>query len=82
MPRKRYKPAEIVTKLRQVDILVSQGHHMADAIRQIGVSKVAYLTDRSTVRCSTRFERLRSSSKAGAVTTTRSARTQRLATNH
>ncbi len=25
MPRKRYKPEEIVTKLRQVDVLVSQG---------------------------------------------------------
>jgi hypothetical protein len=26
MTRKRYKPEEIVAKLRQVDILVSQGH--------------------------------------------------------
>ena len=25
MSRKRYKPEEIVTKLRQVDVLVSQG---------------------------------------------------------
>ena len=25
MPRKRYKPEEIVAKLRQVDVLVSQG---------------------------------------------------------
>ena len=25
MPRKRHKPEEIVTKLRQVDVLVSQG---------------------------------------------------------
>ena len=25
MPRKKYKPEEIVAKLRQVDILVSQG---------------------------------------------------------
>jgi putative transposase len=36
----RYKPEEIVTKLRQVDVLVSQGQAMADAIRQIGVSEV------------------------------------------
>jgi hypothetical protein len=36
-PRKRYKPEEIVAKLRQVDVLVSQGQVMADAIRQIGV---------------------------------------------
>ena len=36
MPRKRYKPEEIVAKLRQV-VLVSQGQVMADAIHQIGV---------------------------------------------
>jgi transposase-like protein len=42
MPRKRYKPEEIVTKLRQVDVLVSQGSSVADAIRQIGVSEVTY----------------------------------------
>ena len=37
-----YKPEEIVAKLRQVDVLVSQGQAMADAIRQIGVSEVTY----------------------------------------
>ena len=42
MPRKRYKPEEIVAKLRQVDVLVSQGNSMADAIRQIGVSEVTF----------------------------------------
>jgi putative transposase len=42
MPRKRYEPEEIVWKLRQVDLLVSQGSSVADAIRQIGVSEVAY----------------------------------------
>jgi hypothetical protein len=26
MPRKSYKPEEIVAKLRQVDVLTSQGH--------------------------------------------------------
>lgn len=42
MPRKRYKPEEIVAKLRQLDVLVSQGTSMADAIRQIGVSEVTF----------------------------------------
>jgi putative transposase len=42
MPRKRYKPEEIVAKLRQVDVLASQGTSMADAIRQIGVSEVTF----------------------------------------
>jgi putative transposase len=42
MARKRYKPEEIVAKLRQVDVLTSQGALVADAIRQIGVSEVTY----------------------------------------
>ena len=42
MPRRRYKPEEIVAKLRQVDVLVSQGTRMADAIRQMGVSEVTF----------------------------------------
>ena len=31
MPRKRHKPEEIVAKLRQVDVLTSQGQSAADA---------------------------------------------------
>jgi transposase-like protein len=42
MPRKRYKPEEIVAKLRRVDVLTTQGHSVADAIRSIGVSEVTY----------------------------------------
>ena len=42
MARKTYKPEEIVSKLRQVDVLHSQGMSMADAIRQIGVSEVTF----------------------------------------
>jgi transposase-like protein len=42
MPKKRYKPEEIVAKLRQVDVLASQAVPIADAIRQIGVSEVTY----------------------------------------
>jgi transposase-like protein len=42
MPKKRHKPEEIVAKLRQVDVLVSQGQAVADAIRQIGVTEVTY----------------------------------------
>jgi putative transposase len=30
------------SKLRQVDVLVSQGQNIADAIRQMGVSEVTY----------------------------------------
>ena len=42
MPRKRHKPEEIVAKLRQVEVLVSQGHAVADAVRSIGVTEVTY----------------------------------------
>ena len=42
MPKKHYKPEEIVTKLRQVDVLVSQGGSVIDAICQIGISEVTY----------------------------------------
>ena len=38
MARKTYKPEEIVTKLRQVDVLVSQGRPVAEAVRSIGVT--------------------------------------------
>src|SRR5215210_9401736 len=41
MVRKRHKPEEIVAKLRQVDVLVSQGRSVAEAIRSIGVTEVA-----------------------------------------
>lgn len=42
MPRKRHKPEEIVTKLRQVDVLMAQGQSVADAVRSIGVTEVTY----------------------------------------
>src|SRR3954465_13393103 len=42
MPRKSYKPEEIVAKLRQVDVLTSQGKNVAEAIRSTGVSEVTY----------------------------------------
>ena len=42
MARKRDKPEEIVAKLRQVDVLTSQGQSVADAIRSIGVTEVTY----------------------------------------
>ncbi len=47
MPRKRHKPEEIVAKLRQVDVLVSQGQSVAEAVRSIGVTEVTYYGARS-----------------------------------
>jgi putative transposase len=42
MPGKRHKPEEIVAKLRQVDVLVSQAKSGADSVRDIGVTEVTY----------------------------------------
>ncbi len=42
MPRKIYKPEEIIAKLRQVEILTSQGKSAVDAIRSIGVTDATY----------------------------------------
>ena len=42
MLRKRHKAEEIVSKLRQVDVLTAQGTAVADAVRSIGVTEVTY----------------------------------------
>ena len=42
MANKRHKPDEIVTKLRQVEVLRGQGMAMADAVGQIGVSELTF----------------------------------------
>jgi transposase len=39
---KKHKTEEVVAKLRQMDVLVSQGQSVADAIRAIGVAEVTY----------------------------------------
>jgi putative transposase len=47
MGKKRHTAEEIVSKLRQVDVLIAQGRTVADAIRQIGVTEVTYYRWRS-----------------------------------
>jgi len=42
MAQKKHKPEEIVAKLRQVDVLVSQGRPVAEAVRAIGVTAFTY----------------------------------------
>jgi transposase-like protein len=42
MSRKRHTPEEIVTKLRQVEVLTAQGRPVAEAVRSIGVTEVTY----------------------------------------
>ena len=42
MARKRHTAEEIVSKLRQVDVLIAQGRQVADSVRSIGVTEVTY----------------------------------------
>ena len=47
MARERHTAEEIVAKLRQVDVLTSQGRPVAEAVRSIGVTEVTYYRWRS-----------------------------------
>jgi len=42
MRKKRYRPEEIISKLREADILLGQGHTVAQVIKSIEVSDVTY----------------------------------------
>ena len=42
MATKRHKPEEIVTKLRQVEVLVRQGVARVDAIREVRITEQTY----------------------------------------
>jgi transposase-like protein len=42
MPKRKYRPEEIITKLREADILISQGQTVASVIKAPGVSEVTY----------------------------------------
>ena len=42
MAKERYRPEEIISKLREADILIGQGHTVTQAIKTIGITEVAY----------------------------------------
>lgn len=42
MATKRHTPEEIVSKLRQVDVLMGQGQPRIDAIRQVSITEQTY----------------------------------------
>ena len=42
MPRRRFKTEEIIQKLREAEVLLSQGKDVATACRQIGVTDNTY----------------------------------------
>ena len=42
MARKGYTPEQIIGKLREVEVLVHQGHTIREAVRRVGVSDHTY----------------------------------------
>ncbi len=42
MPRKRFSAEEIVNKLREADVLISQGQTIGQACKQIGITDQTY----------------------------------------
>jgi transposase-like protein len=40
--RKRYRPEEIIAKLREADVLLSQGGKIGDVVKAIGIHEVTY----------------------------------------
>lgn len=42
MPRKRHSPEEIISKLRQVEVITAQGRPLAEAVKAIGVTEQSY----------------------------------------
>ena len=42
MPQKRYRPEEIIAKLREAEVLLGQGKKVPDVVKAIGVSEVSY----------------------------------------
>jgi putative transposase len=42
MPQKRYRPEEIIAKLREAEVLLGQGNKVPEVVKTIGVSEVSY----------------------------------------
>ena len=42
MSQKRYRPEEIIAKLREAEVLLGQGKKMPDVVKALGVSEVTY----------------------------------------
>jgi len=42
MSKKRYRPEEIISKLREADVLISQGKKVVEVIKSLGITDVTY----------------------------------------
>ena len=82
MARKRLAAEQIVTKLRQIEVLQGQGKTIAMACKEAGTTEQNSGMNASMGRSSTVSGKHRSSSRSGAFTTTRSVRTRHWDTGH
>ena len=44
MPKKRFSAEQIVTLLRQIEVLMAQGRSAPEACREVGISQQNYAT--------------------------------------
>ncbi len=42
MPKKTYRPEEIIAKLRQAEVLIGQGRKMPEVVKALGVHEITY----------------------------------------
>lgn len=42
MPGKRYRPEEIISKLREAEVYLAEGVSVVEAVRRLGVTKITY----------------------------------------
>jgi putative transposase len=42
MPQKRYRPEEIIAKLREAEVLLGQGMKVSEMAKTLGISEVTY----------------------------------------
>jgi hypothetical protein len=60
MPRKSFRPEEVIAKLREADVLLGQGKRVAEVVKALGISEVSSGTSCSIGRSSTAYARRRS----------------------
>jgi len=42
MPRKTYRPEEIIAKLRKAEVLLGEGKKVSEAVKTLGIHEVTY----------------------------------------
>jgi transposase len=42
MPRKTYRPEEIIVKLRKADVLIGEGKKVPEVVKTLGIHEVTY----------------------------------------